>query len=237
MFCLSTPDRTLIIREMAIPEATLSEKKAELESFLMNRRALIRAALCAGATALVPGISLAQAVQAGLTPAARGEDGSKFLSAPDWKPAFLNDHQNETLIALSDIIIPATDTPGAKDALVNRFLDLLLSIGPAESKRQFADALESMDKESQKHFGKDFRGLPAEDQIWLVRPWAFPSDVDSWTGQETNANSPPEHFLRLKRMIAYAYYGSEIGQKELGWDGEFTHGPFEGCDHPDGTHT
>jgi hypothetical protein len=223
--------------EIPVPDAVLSEKKSELECFLINRRALIRAALCAGATAVLPGISLAQAIQAGLTPAARGEDGSKFLSAPDWKPAFLNDHQNETLIALADVIIPATDTPGAKDALVNRFLDLLLSIEPAKSQRQFAGALESIDNESQKQFGKDFRELPVEDQIWLVTPWAYPAEGERSTEQEGESSSAQEHFLRLKRQIAYAYYGSEIGQKELGWDGEFTHGPFEGCDHRDRTHS
>jgi hypothetical protein len=40
-----------------------------------------------------------------------------------------------------------------------------------------------------------------------------------------------EHFARLKGLIADAYYGSEVGHKELGWDGEFTHGPYEGCEH------
>jgi hypothetical protein len=46
-----------------------------------------------------------------------------------------------------------------------------------------------------------------------------------------------EHFGRLKALIAAAYYGSEAGQKELGWDEEFTHGPYEGCTHPTSTHT
>jgi hypothetical protein len=46
-----------------------------------------------------------------------------------------------------------------------------------------------------------------------------------------------QHFELLKALIATAYYESEIGQKELGWDGEFTHGPYEGCEHPASTHT
>jgi hypothetical protein len=37
-------------------------------------------------------------------------------------------------------------------------------------------------------------------------------------------------------MIAVAYYTSEIGQRELGWDGTFTHGPFQGCEHTTSTH-
>lgn len=216
----------------------LSEKQSQqLQSFLISRRALMRSALYLGATTLVSGTSFAQAIDAGLTPAARGEDGSKFLSNPDWKPAFLNDQQNETLIALSDVILPTTDTPGAKEALVNRFLDLLLSIEPAESQRRFTEALASMDAESQKQFGKDFRELANADQIWLLTPWSYPADSDPWIGEDSSSSSAQKHFLRLKRLISYAYYGSEIGQKELGWDGEFTHGPYEGCEHEGDKHT
>lgn len=197
----------------------------------------MRSALCLGTATLVPGISLAQAIEAGLTPAAGGEDGSKFLSDPNWKPAFLNTQQNETLIALSDVIIPKTETPGAKEALVNRFLDLLLSIEPAASQRQFTEGLAAIDGESHKQWGKDFRELAMEDQIWLVTPWSYTADADDWTGEESTSNSAQEHFLKLKQLIAYAYYGSEIGQKELGWDGEFTHGTYEGCEHEDDKHT
>lgn len=182
-------------------------------------------------------MSFAQAIESGLTPAARGVDGSKFLSDPNWKPAFLNERQNETLIALGEVIIPTTETPGAKEALVNRFLDLLLSVESAEAQRRFTDALASMDEESQKQFSKTFSELAVQDQIWLVTPWAFPADADRWVEEESRSSSAQEHFLMLKRLIASAYYGSEIGLKELGWDGEFTHGPFEGCNHQGETHT
>src|SRR5262245_55306608 len=126
-------------------------------STLFSRRELIRAALFASAaSALGPAFSFSQAINSGLTAAARGEDGSKFLSDPHWEPVFLDDHQNKTVIALADVIIPATGTPGAKDALVNRFIDLLLSVQPAEFQKQFTDALTFMDTESQEQFEKNF---------------------------------------------------------------------------------
>jgi Gluconate 2-dehydrogenase subunit 3 len=211
-------------------------------SSLFNRRDLIRAALFAGAaSALGPRFSVAQAVSSGLTAAAKGEDGSTALTDPNWRAAFLNDHQNQTLIVLSDVIIPATDTPGAKEALVNRYLDLLLSVQPAEFQRNFVDALAYIDTESQKQFGKDFRGLGADEQIWLLTPWAFARQPSHWTARnETRIATPDlgqQHFELLKALIATAYYESEIGQKELGWDGEFTHGPYEGCEHPTTAHT
>jgi hypothetical protein len=219
-------------------EATLSEDRHQARSPLINRRELIRAALFASAaSALGPQFSFAQAIASQLTPAARGEDGSKALTAPDWKAVFLNDHQNETLIALGDVIIPSTDTPGATAALVNRYLDLLLSVQPVEFQTQFLDALAFIDRESQKQFAKNFRDLASGDQVWLLTAWAYPSDGDRWVEGEGKADPGQQHFERLKALIAAAFYGSEIGLKELGWDGEFTHGPYEGCEHQPDTHT
>src|ERR1700730_6042050 len=121
-------------------EAPPSAPNPRSQHPLINRRELIRAAvLASAASALGPAFSFAQAVSSDLTPAARGEDGSKFLTDPNWKPAFFDSGQNETLIVLSDVIIPATDTPGAKEALVNRFLDLMLSVQPAEFQQQVLD--------------------------------------------------------------------------------------------------
>ena len=219
-------------------EATPPTQSLRSSAPLIKRRDLIRAALFASAaSALGPAFSLAQAVSSDLTPAARGEDGSKFLTDPNWKAAFLNEQQNETLIVLSDVIIPATDTPGAKEALVNRFLDLMLSVQPAEFQQQFVDALSFLDSESQKQFGKEFRGLTPDDQVSLLTAWAYPRQTSWWMEQDEKPDPANQHFERLKALIAAAYYGSEIGQKELGWDGTFTHGPYEGCEHPTTTHT
>jgi Gluconate 2-dehydrogenase subunit 3 len=219
----------------------ISEQEAEPKaqrSSLINRRDLIRAALAAGTTsALSPAFSFAQAISSARTPAALGQDGSKFLTDPNWKLAFFNDHQNETLIAVSDVVIPATDTPGAKQALVNRYLDLLLSVQPATLQQRFLDALAFIDSESQEQFGKDFVALSNEDQIWLVAPWAYPEQPDLWIEQESKPDPEHHHFSHLKGLIVDAYFGSEVGAKALGWDGEVTHGAYQGCEHSDSSHT
>ena len=208
----------------------------------LSRRELIRAALFASAASILgPTFSFAQAVSSGLTAAARGEDGSAFLSDPNWKASFFNEHQNATLITLSDVIIPATDTPGAKEALVNRYLDLLLSVQPEEFQRRFVDALAFVDSESQKEFATDFLKLTPENQVWLLNQWAFARENSRWTERNNRHGEPQdvaqEHFELLKTLIATGYYESEIGQKELGWDGEMTHGPYLGCEHPTATHS
>ena len=71
---------------------------------------------------------------------------------------------------------------------------------------------------------------PPSGLTWLVNQHAVPVTTDEFIQAQ-------RHFHRLKTLIAAAYYGSEIGQKELGWAGEFTHGPYQGCEHTSNKHT
>ena len=206
----------------------------------MKRREMIRGSVLAGAAAaLGPSLAAAQsAAQASeLTPAQNGVDASKDLAAPGWKPLFLDEHQNETLIVLSDLIIPATDTPGAKEALVNRYIDLVLAAETRDTQRAFLNSLGYMDGESMRRFKTAFRYLAREDQDILLHALAYPRFGSGWAG-DTNAVADPGHghFEALKERIMTAYYSSEIGEKELGWDGAFAHGPYQGCEHPEGEH-
>jgi hypothetical protein len=210
----------------------------------MKRREMLRASVIAGAAAaLGPALSKAQSGAQGsappseLTPAQSGVDASKDLAAPGWKPLFLDEHQNETLIVLSDLIIPATDTPGAKEALVNRYIDLVLAAETPEAQRAFLNSLGYLDGESIRQFKATFRYLAREDQDILLHGLAYPRTGSGWAG-DTNGVADPGHghFAALKGRIMSAYYSSQIGEKELGWDGAFAHGPYQGCEHPEGEH-
>jgi len=204
----------------------------------MKRRELIRAGVLTGAAAaLRPTLSMAQNTpqSSELTPAQSGVDASKDLAATGWKPLFLGEHQNETLIVLSDLIIPATDTPGAKEALVNRYIDLVLAAETHENQRAFLNSLGYLDGESIRRYKAAFRYLSREDQDDLLHALAYPRGGSEWTGEA--ANDPGHtHFEQLKQRIGIAYYSSQIGTRELGWDGAFAHGSYEGCNHSEGNH-
>src|SRR5581483_11616823 len=61
----------------------------------------------------------------------------------------LSPHQNETVVAMIDLIIPATDTPGAKAARVNEFMDVILTDwAHDDERRNFLDGLADIDKQS-----------------------------------------------------------------------------------------
>jgi gluconate 2-dehydrogenase gamma chain len=209
----------------------------------MNRRDMIRASVLTGAAAaaLRPTLAAPQIPappSSELTPAQRGVDASNEFNVPDWKPLFLDEHQNETLIILSDLIIPATDTPGAKEALANRYIDLVLSAEAPKVQRDFLNSLAFLDGESIRRFKAAFRYLSRDDQDDLLHELAYPNTGSEWIRDVGPAPDPGHaHFEALKQRIMTAYYTSQIGlTKELGWDGNYTHGHYQGCEHPEGGH-
>jgi gluconate 2-dehydrogenase gamma chain len=206
----------------------------------MKRRDLLRAGILGGAAAatLRPSVAVAQSPTQTpeLTPAQNGVDASKDLATPNWKPLFLDEHQNETLIVLCELMIPATDTPGAKEALANRFIDLVLAAEKPETQRAFVNSLSYIDGESMRRYKRAFRYLAREEQDDLLHSVAYPRSNSSWTGEGGGGDPGHGHFQLLKQRIVGAYYSSEIGGTELGWDGAFAHGPYKGCEHAEGSH-
>jgi hypothetical protein len=126
-----------------------------------------------------------------------------FLRAATWKPSLFTAHQNETVIALTDLIIPATDTPGAKAALVNRYMDLLLKDGSSTERDRFLAGLKWLDEESQRREKVVFVKMPAAKQIELLE------SLDSGEGEGN------EFFRLAKSFTVRVYYQTEIGTKEL----------------------
>jgi hypothetical protein len=159
-------------------------------------------------------------------------DASKDLARSDWKPVFLDPHQNETLIVLSELIIPTTDSPGAKAALVNRFIDRLLAAERPEVQRAFLDDLAYLDSECMTRYRSAFIHLSPEIQVRFLNFIAYPHTE----GGGVSEFGGYAHFRKLKNWITRAYYNSEIGMTELGWDYAPFHGEFEGCAHPPGSH-
>jgi Gluconate 2-dehydrogenase subunit 3/TAT (twin-arginine translocation) pathway signal sequence len=167
----------------------------------MNRRDILKA----GATA-------AAATSVGLA------DQHVHLLAPDtvaqaalWKPAVFTPAQNETVVLLSELIIPATDTPGAKAANVNRYIDLFLSEKPAEDRDQFLNGLKWLDEYSTKEHGGVFAKLEPAKQIAVLEK--LDTANDSATEEGTR------FFRQIKTMTSRIYYQTQIGFKELNKQG------------------
>ncbi len=152
-----------------------------------------------------------------------GYDASKDLERAGWKPIFLDDHQDQTLIAFSDMLIP-----GAKAALVNRFLDLVMAAETQETQRSFLDSLAFLDGDSFARYGATFVYLTPEQRTELVTFMAYPHTLETWDENAAAGYSGHTHFSNLKDWISRAYYNSEAGMRELGYTGP-PGGVFQGC--------
>jgi gluconate 2-dehydrogenase gamma chain len=149
-------------------------------------------------------------------------------TSPAWSPSVLTPRQNEAVIALSELIIPATDTPGAKAALVNVFIDHVLSTADASERSEFIRGLTWLDDRCRARVGKDVAGATAAELTTVVTPLAA-------EGTAAAEDAPGIAFFRaIKSMTITGYYTTEIGlRQELGDDGRMMLGAFEGCTHPE----
>jgi hypothetical protein len=137
----------------------------------------------------------------------------------------LNPHQNATVVLMSEIIIPETDTPGAKGARVNEFIDVILSEWATEEDRnKFLNGLADVDKQSNELFSKDFIDASPAQQLALLR--ALDEAVGLLAGRPArHGNTVPEldtqlrgnFFTVFKGITLHGYYTSEVGfTRELG---------------------
>ncbi|HEX4424631.1 MAG TPA: gluconate 2-dehydrogenase subunit 3 family protein [Terriglobales bacterium] len=130
----------------------------------------------------------------------------------------LNPHQNATVTTISELIIPQTDTPGAKAARVNEFIDVILTDWYEDQERaNFLTGLADVDARSQTLFTKDFVSASPEQQTQLlteldkevVRQHASPRRRQGNPGKE-------EFFASMKQLTLVGYYTSQIGfEQEL----------------------
>ena len=199
---------------------------ARSENEMNRREALARLAAAATGVAATPLWVQSLCAQARVEAHAHAAEAA--LSAQAWTPAVLTPRQNEAVIALTELIIPQTDTPGAKAALVNRFVDRVLSGASVADRDEFIRGLRWLDDRSHARVGKDVAGASSAELTTLLTPLA-----------EEGAHPPEDapgvaFFHAIKSMTISGYYTTEIGlRQELGEDGRMVLPAFEGCTHPE----
>jgi gluconate 2-dehydrogenase gamma chain len=169
----------------------------------MNRRDMLKIGVALPAAA---------SAQQGSGRSAAGAKAGNALLASDWQPSVLDSHQNETVIVLSDLIIPATDTPGAKAALVNRYIDQLLRDGPENRRESFIEGLGWLDGYTIREHGKPFVRLTGDQQTAVLK-------VLEGADEATELAPGALFFRTIKSATASIYYATEIGFKELNKSG------------------
>ncbi len=148
----------------------------------IQRREAVQVVSLAIGTLLSPGLTVPAKAQSALG------SGTKSDTA----------QQDEALLAeAADVIIPATDTPGAKAAGVEKFITRLLrDCHPKPEQEKFYAGLHRLEEAGLTKFSKPFAQLSSEQKIELMKACAI---------------QDKPFFQKLKQLTVTAYFTSEIG--------------------------
>ena len=170
----------------------------------MKRRDVLKTALLGGGAAL--------AGEAHPARPASAASSAETARRGAWRPLLFDEHQNQTVITLSELIIPATDTPGAREARVNEYIDLILHDGNAAERRRFLEGLGWLDGYAIRERNSPFAKCSAGQQVALLQ------SLNRAKGPELQPGA--RFFRHIKRLTIEGYYTSKIGTAELNKDGQ-----------------
>lgn len=147
---------------------------------------------------------------------------------------------------LAEMIIPADDSPGAKEAGVAEFIDFMVANRvPVSARREvrstedaiqmgneaqvrFLSGLDWIDARSKSEFGHPFMECAPEQQKSLLEELAYKARFKPTT------ESGRDFFRFLRDYTVVGYYTTKIGLESLGYPGLRTVWPaMPGCSHPD----
>ncbi|HEX4628802.1 MAG TPA: gluconate 2-dehydrogenase subunit 3 family protein, partial [Gemmatimonadales bacterium] len=128
----------------------------------MNRRELVRSLAAALALPALSEHDAARLIAAGRR--------AHHRAGPGAGAGVLDAHQRETVATMAELIIPTTDTPGARAAQVHDFIDLLLAEwAPDDQRAQFLAGLQDVDARARTAYGTDFLTATAAQRGELLK--------------------------------------------------------------------
>ena len=163
-----------------------------------------------------------------------------------YKPLFFSAPHYQMVEHLAEMIIPADDTPGAKQAGVVEFIDFMVANRvPVSAKRdvrstqdaielgneaqnRFLSGLDWINARSKSEFGHEFMDCAPEQQKSLLEELAYKAKFKPTT------ESGREFFQLMRDYTVVGYYTTKIGLESLGYPGLRTVWPsMPGCSNPD----
>lgn len=172
--------------------------------------------------------------------------GAAAQAVVTWAPKALNAAQARVLDVVAELVIPATETPGARQAGVPQFVDRAVAIYCSpEDAQAIRNGLDRIEADARAEHGKSFAALTSAQQTALVErydvegrgprtPTAAVGRGETETGlsnQPRSAVAPPKgppFFPVLKDLITVGYFTSELGAtRAVRYDP--VPGAFRGC--------
>jgi gluconate 2-dehydrogenase gamma chain len=125
-----------------------------------------------------------------------------------YRPQFFTPSEYEIIERLTEIIIPADTTPGAKEAGVAEFVDFMVASDP-DAQYNFRTGLAWLDAHADEVQGKRFLELTLEQQNSLLEPLGFKDKA------RPEDEAGRGFFATIREYTVLGFYTSQIGFKEL----------------------
>lgn len=151
----------------------------------------------------------------------------------------VSDKHKAMIEEIAEIIIPATDTPGAKEAKVPEYILIMLAdCYPQTDQQRFFKGLDTLDERAKASYGVEFIDCKPKQQLVLLqkeealakaeRDEQNKAKAKATTREEKEKQMDPPFFSMMKEMTLVGYFTSEPGAtKAL----EYVHVPgrYEAC--------
>ena len=142
--------------------------------------------------------------------------GCSAKQEPTWQPAFLTKEQGALVAEVAEIIIPRTDTPGAKDAGVPAFIDTLLKdVYTQEDRDRYVSGLQAFDEAARSQHGKPFMELGKPQQTELVQAFNDAAVAEELSYDPRPANLRRPFILMTKELALLGFFTSEPGATQV----------------------
>jgi gluconate 2-dehydrogenase gamma chain len=144
----------------------------------------------------------------------------------NWKPVFFTEEQAGLVSQLAETIIPKTDTPGAKDAGVPSFIDLVVKdCYKKEDQEKFVAGLKAFDEQAKSEAGDAFLDLDAAKQTEFINK-VYKQATEAVKTAEPTADKP--FILTMRELTLAGFFTSEPGATQV-LQYEAVPGAYHGC--------
>ncbi|MEZ5502945.1 MAG: gluconate 2-dehydrogenase subunit 3 family protein [Halioglobus sp.] len=178
----------------------------------MNRREFMQCAaiLISGVSASQMGFSLSE------------EQRVYLASAPNYNTEpvnFFTPAQRRIIAAMAEVIIPRTATPGANDARVPVFLELMAAHWLNDGERAiFMAGLRDIETRIPTEYGKPFDALDANEQLRIMEALEDAASDSPWyefgnVQREYISDAP--FICQLKELTIWGFFTSQEGSSQV----------------------
>jgi len=117
--------------------------------------------------------------------------------------------QTDFLGDIADTILPATKTPGAKEAGVGEFIPIMVrDCYDERDQKTFMEGLTKLEDAANKKYSQNFQQLNAEDRTALL----IELDKEQQEYHRNKKDDEPNHYFRMmKELTLLGYFTSELG--------------------------